>query len=271
MAFCPGLPSRQPRSPLKLGKLPKAIALASLSVLLLSTHSLAGLYFERRVRSPDYDQTSQEYIQAGKLKVISRAEGQEMMNIIDLNRGVIILAHPGRGLYTEATLDEYRAFLDRKVEEMRRAMGAPGMPQAPAFRPPRPVVEIRDEGSGGPVAGYQTRRYLILVNGFPRERVWVSEELFEEVKREYGNTERIRQALKTLEGPQAGLFPTYHDDEAYQRTVAYPLRTMELMHRELDEITKVEKRQFSEAEFAPPAGLRKVALEEFFRGIFPEP
>jgi hypothetical protein len=230
----------------------------------------------------------QVLLSTGRLKMAPSSAGGIVM-VLDVGRARLWIADPGRRLYWEGTVDQYcdgvrglaavptaemeRVLADqlkdlppeereRTLQLMKRAQGETGA----AGRVPQVTVERTADTET--IAGLSTRKYRVLSDGTLYEELWIASDpaLLREliVARAPETFGRMSGCLGTAGGAQR-----VEATEAYRRLYSegWPLKAV--FHggggaTPGTAVTRVERRDIPDAEFAPPKGFTVVPLVEVF-------
>ena len=226
----------------------------------------------------------------GRVKMMLKGGSEGGGMTFDLGQGRMWMAHARNKTYWEGTPEEFctglRQWSAAAVSQMQERMKdqlAKMTPEqraqtekllqqqglVPGGKPPQ--VTIERTGETATIAGLSARRYRILADGKPYEELWLTADA--NVTREV-NLARAPESYARLVGCQAqGTAPasrrTVYESPEYAKVYGQglPLKTVHYGEdgagRTVSEVVTVESRDISEAEFAPPAGFRKVPLPEF--------
>ena len=122
------------------------------------------------------------YISDGRIKHVPEEVGA-MWTIFDANKGTITMVNPAKRSYTVIATakycDEMSSMMEGLMEEQmkgmppeQRAMMEQMTGRNRASKAPK--VSVASKGSGGKIAGYDTVKYSVTVDGKPYKDVWVA-------------------------------------------------------------------------------------------------
>ncbi|MGH7357143.1 MAG: hypothetical protein ACRELS_21505 [Candidatus Rokuibacteriota bacterium] len=243
------------------------------------------------------DNGDQTLVQRGRMRLKPRDPNGSSF-AMDLGRARMWMTDPARGAYWEGTVEEFCATargtfrqiltdaqrdVEREIEslppaerERARAMlrqfgGGFGQPPAGgsngARKPPRVTVERTAETET--IVGLATRKYRILSDGRLYEELWLTTDsaVASEMDPQRASETVGRMMACMLDANPRGGPSGVEDDPEYRKLylVGWPLRSV--YHGGAgasgrSTILRADRRELSDAEFAPPAGLRRVSLGE---------
>jgi hypothetical protein len=256
-----------------------------LAVLLWAAPAAAGWLIEQVTRGETAGKQV-VMLQANRMKTLVLDEkGQPAMAfIVDLDAQTLTQVDYGQRQYATATAEEYSEMMrgmmagataqmeqalkdlppdQRKMMEqmMRSQMGQAGRSQADC-REPR--VEVRRTGEQATVAGHAAVRYEVLADGNPRSELWIAKSL--PAWRELDSKKLERFATTMAKGVSCGADrPGLPGADPSWKAAGegYPMRTVSRKDRGgTVEVVKAESRVLPAAEFQPPAGFARKALNE---------
>ena len=195
------------------------------------------------------------YVQGGKLRSDSEEAG-DLWTVIDMNKGTLMMVNPEEKSYTEGTLDEYCAGMRTMMDAMSQFMG--GLLPKPAVK--KPKVEVVKVGSGGKIAGYETTRYKVMVDGALREEVWLAND--KALLKELGNPQTMAKFSQC-----ADMGDSYESAPEYQAIdkAGWPLKSVSHADGKTEtdtEVVRIEKADIPAAKFAAPKGYTRVPLAD---------
>lgn len=224
-------------------------------------------------------QGSETFISEGKLKEVASEEEQVM--IFDVNRSLVTMVDDAQKAYAQGTVDQFCSELsgvfgaamegmsDEEKAMMQQFMAGGGRQQPTA--PPR--VEVTKEGGGGTVAGLNTIKYRVTVNGAPYEDIWLTDD--STIMKEFDSTEKLAGMITKMtgcveQGMGMGPSSTPEGTPQYQELFrkGFPVKIISYeggSPTEDTNIIRVEKRSLPDEEFLPPKGYRKLSLSELMQ------
>jgi Domain of unknown function (DUF4412) len=224
------------------------LALAVVSLALRRPAVAEDLTIVSTVNTPrGATRTQTQYLSVSRI----RLSGDERDTIVDLRSGKIMLLDNRRRQYSDATLDELRAFFDQMEAAMDgrplfdRAIGATAS------------VSVEKGTSGRKVAGYDTDSYTLAMGDSMRMEVWTTTALDPPAR--YFDARKILYATM---GPMGRRFDRLFDE--MKKIKGFPLATtldyrMRVSRRQVSsEATEVRKGPIPESVFAPPSDCAKI-------------
>jgi hypothetical protein len=206
----------------------------------------AGWYIEQKEISTvgrDVSQTSSiVYFSEEFVKVT----GSRGTFIVDLGRKKIHMMDDIKKIYTTVNLEAWM----RMVNRVRGAMAEDTTAE----------IEVKRKGRGERIAGFETERFTVYLNGEIFQDIWVARGL------KADEFMKLEKALESLtEGPK--FIRERIEEELYKRTKWWPVKTVSFIGPEVytSVITKIEKKKLKEEVFKPPEDYRKVKPHEFFQ------
>ncbi len=220
------------------------------------------------------------YISDGRMKFVSQ-DGQSQVFLPE--KGEIILIDDNRRIYARGTVNDFcrtgKDLMDSVMagmspeerEMMRQFMGASqGAPS------PRPAVSIASQGSGGKIAGLETTKYRVDVDGAPYAELWLSSDRV--LERELGGLQKLlaltaemSACMEDAMGMNLSANPENTPEYQALYKEGYPLKVVSLQAGGAnidEEIVKVETKSMPSDAFSVPAQYRSVPFAEFVGGDF---
>src|SRR5262245_17181245 len=232
----------------------------------------------------------QVLLSTGRLKMAPKSAGGLVM-VLDVGRGRLWVADPGQKRYWEGTVDEYcevvrglsavpTADLERLMadqlkdmppEERERTLQMLKRAQGDAASGRVPKVTVQRTSVTETIAGLPTRKYQVLADGTLCEELWLASDpaLLRELV--------VARAPETF-GRMSGCLATAGGGSRVETTDEYrkiysegwPLKAV--FHgpggpTPGTPVTRVERREIPEGEFARPAGLTAVPLLDVFSRV----
>ncbi len=201
--------------------------------------------------------------------------------IFDVNRNMLCFANSREKTYWQGTPDEFSTQarkdmknLDKIVDQQLAGMPASQrnpfkqsiheqMRRQTADSPVR--VTVRDSGASATVAGYKVRKYEIRVNNEIRQEQWIAGDI--QVSQTL-DVARFGKMMRTFQGRLGGEDAALSSPEVISLLKkGWPLRKVDYDdegYREVEDVTKVEKKKIPGSAFAPPAGYRRISLADIF-------
>jgi Domain of unknown function (DUF4412) len=263
-----------------------SLAVGALAVLATTPVSAGYAMFDQ--------QGGQTLVSKGRIKHAGQAADQPTM-VFDIGRGRLWFSNPRTRSYWEGTAEEYCAAMkgmmssamsemEKQMKEQlaklppdQRAQAEQTMKQAlqqaqgtqPGAQPAKPPkVTVERTAEQATIAGQAARKYRVLADGKPSLDVWLgtdaglAQELgLARIPESYG---RMAACLDSRPTGQV-VFESPEYRQLYSQ--GWPLRIVSHeggAAQPMVEIVRIERRDFSEAEFAPPAGYRKAPLPQVF-------
>jgi len=217
------------------------------------------------------------YIQDNRIKIVE----PDQIQIFDLNNNMIIIANPNQKSFWTGTPEEFADYGKKTLENINETID-----QQMAWMPARekesfkenmlrqirkdanmpPRVEVRPSPDKDKVAGYDVRKYEILVNGQLKFENWTSENI--PVGREFdvnrfGNMMRIFQS-----GFGHGEGSALWSPEVVNLIArGWVLRTVYFEEEgaiQVDEVSKIENTPLPPSVFEIPQNYSRMAITEIF-------
>lgn len=197
------------------------------------------------------------FVQGGKLRS-DNEDADGLWTVIDMNKGALMMVNPEDNTYTEGTLDEYCAGMRKMMDAMSQFMGGM-MPKPPVKKPKVEVVKV---GSGGKIAGYETTRYKVMVDGVLREEVWLAND--QSLLKEFGNPQTMAKFSQC--GAMTDEFEAAPEYQGIMKA-GWPLKSVSHMGGESEtntEVVRIEKADIPASKFAAPKGYTRTPLADAF-------
>jgi len=228
------------------------------------------------------------FISNNKIKFVEEQNGQAVA-IFDLNTGEMIQIDNEGKRYIVTTPEEYFKFIQEmtdkmktdlekqlsklppdqraKAEEMMKAQGMklPGEGTKPKKVSLKKTDESRD------IAGYKSKKYEIYEDGKLSEEMWISRDISFDEELDMKKMASYMSEIKKI-SEKAGLGYSGLDEqervfkEIYE--TGFPTRSVDYLSDGsvyIEEIVKVNKADLSDGEFQPPAGYKKITLQEMIQ------
>ncbi len=209
-------------------------------------------------------------ISNGKFKHVSPKDG--MGSISDSGKGTITMVNNREGVYVTGKPHEFcqemKAMMNAALASIppeQRAMMEEMMKSSAAAA--KPAVSFKKAGSGGKIAGWDTDRYEVFVNGKLYEELWLVTDkaiLNDLDKLDIGLFQKFSSCMANQSGGN-------HDPEDSPEYIQLLKKGWQVksvphgdVHHHLSETISLEKTDVPESEFDVPAGYRKVTVMEMF-------
>jgi len=197
------------------------------------------------------------FISKGKIK---HTEGDETDSylVIDYNVDRITLVDGSQQIYATGTLAEYCGYMRKITEAFSQMEGAFGDSEENAAE----MVEVVAAGQEN-IAGLKAEKYQVIVDGELYEEVWLT--MNSGLMSELGNSASHQQFMECLD---AGGDPV-ESSKAYRELSlkGWELRSISYDFGEKEynsDTVSIAEENIDDSEFAPPAGFKKLELEEMF-------
>ena len=228
------------------------------------------------------------FISKNRIKFVEEQNGQTVA-IFDLNTGEMVQIDNEGKRYIITTPEEYFKFIqdmtDRmkadlekqlsklspdqraKAEEMMKAQGMklPGEGTLPKKVSLKKTDESRD------IAGYRSNKYEIYEDGKLSEEIWISKDIGLDGELDMKKMASYMSEIKKI-SEKAGLGYSGLDEqervlkEIYE--TGFPTRSVDYLSdgsAYIEEIVRVNKADLSDGEFQPPAGYKRITLQEMIQ------
>lgn len=213
----------------------------------------------------------------GKARHSPKGELQ-MYFIFDSSEEEIIYVDPEGKLFSAGSPEEYcRAYTDsvaklqRRIKE--RIVELPPEERALAEDDIKrklgekkgglPAVEIEALGSGGTIAGFETLRYRVVVNGRAFEELWLSED--PGLAKNLAPLREMGLKMSRSCNPEGPSAVRESPEYLRLRDSGWPLRVMADRGQGLEtvvEIVKLKEEEIPEGSFSPPPGYEETLVHE---------
>ena len=195
------------------------------------------------------------WISDGKMKFQSPGEPQWMA--FDLNKETVTLVKPDQKIYARAPIETYCGILaqfSQSMDEMGATFGGEsGKPSN---------IEVSHAGSGGKIAGFDTEKYKVTVNGELYEEIWLADAAV--VLEEIVDADGFEPLVKCMsDGDTVEASPDYLalSKKGWElKSVSHDMGMAEVE----TEIVKLAEKSIPASAFEPPAGFTEVSLEQIF-------
>jgi hypothetical protein len=195
-------------------------------------------------------------ISQGRIKTVPQ-DASEGWTVMDIKKGQILLIDLENKAYALASFDEFCQSMQKLAAKIQNMFSKIKQEKKPA------KVEVVKAGSGGKIAGYDTVKYKVMVDGNLQEEVWIS-----------SGPEFAKELPPDMLAKLMACGAQKDDVEysaAYQELMAsgWVMRSInyEGGQAETDaDVVKVTKQDITESEFQIPQGLKKTSMEELITG-----
>ncbi len=209
------------------------------------------------------------YISDGMVKQVPDNEGKPW-SLFDANRGTITMLIPADMSYVEIDpeefCEEFSKMMNAIPPEQRAAMEQ--MMSGKAADNKDPSVKVTRVGDGGKIAGYDTVRYSLTVDGRPYKEVWLAsggptmrdvKELMQSVMKMHKKMEGCTQ----LGGVQLAANPELSKEYIELMEKGWTMKEVNLQGGSLvSEVESLEERDIPASEFTIPTDYKKIDIME---------
>lgn len=224
------------------------------------------------------DDGSTTYISGDWIRIEDPDEGS-FSSIFNMeSKSLIIISHQNES-YADGTMSDYCNAIKAMTSGMMEGMTPEQREMMEAYMSksqsgPPPSVKIEHLGSGGNIAGYNTEKYKVMVDGELYEEIWISKEgdlktlveMFSE-KVEPLTSEMVKCSAVGINFEQDPEF-----SEAYKelQRSGMELKSMRYEYGTPiigSSVNSIERKSIPASEFKPPAGYSKVEFGEFMGSL----
>ncbi len=200
------------------------------------------------------------------------ADNSGIWTIMDMNRGIVTMVDDGKRTYTLIDPEKFCANVTTMMGDMmagmtpqQRAM----MKQMMGGSAPRhtPIVKVMNMGSGGRIAGYDTTKYNILVDGRPYKDVWLAtnapimNEMKNFIKKSSEMSAKMESCSKMAPGMNHGPAPEISKEYEALAKKGWPMKELNRRtHKVTKEVRRLERKTFPASTFRVPAGYKRVEM-----------
>lgn len=252
------------------------ICLAVVLSILFASQAFAGWAIKEVMRGTEGEEdTRTVFFQNNQIKMVEADE----TSIFDLKNGIFYLLNPEQKIYCSGT----PSTLQKSVEEASSKMMEAQMKELPpeqreAYKKAieqmklqesketpadKLQVEVKKSPETITVAGFQGKRYQVLVNGKPTEDLWISKEinLNDEI-----DVDKSISFFKAMSEPRQEAFFEASPEYIELMKQGYAIKSTQYdeMGSIVTEVVEAQKKQIPESEFRAPQDYRKVSVQEFF-------
>lgn len=219
------------------------------------------------------------YISGGKFKEVSAEDPQTI--VFDVDGQVLMVIDSEQKAYARGSVEEFcgavsaamgvamEGMTDEEKEMMKQFMSAagnrePGVP---------PDVIVVSNGGGGKIAGLDTAKYTVKVDGEVFEEVWLTDDkrIMNEFKSFSGLASMTsKMAACTLNELGVGTSDSPYASPPYTTLLekGYPVKVVSYEDgapADEDEVVEVKQQHIPDTYFAPPGEYRKISFIEMMQ------
>jgi hypothetical protein len=211
-----------------------------------------------------------------------RMDQPEVITIIDYSKDRFVMMNPTKQFFWSGTTDDFVREMTRSRDNaMREKIGSltgqnkkKNKAEAAAADPaPKPIdvsklppVSITPAGAQEKIAGYDTQKYEVRVNGDLFEELWIAPlDISADVDPERLNAQLLKNSA-AMQGKSADAYNALYRDAEYRRLTDKAMVLKTVTHHVAGSFertaTSVEKRDVPASTFAVPDTYRKVRLSD---------
>jgi hypothetical protein len=210
-----------------------------------------------------------------------RMDQPEVVTIIDYDKDRFVMMNPTKHFFWSGTSSDYVSEMTRTREAaMRERIGnltgkpaKPGEAAAATESTPRPVdpaklppVSITSTGVKEKIAGYDTEKYEVKVDGQLFEEIWIAPlDLSADVNYDRFMAQQLKNSA-AMQGKSADAYSAVYRDPEYRRLTEKATVLKNVTHHLAGTFertaTSVEKRDVPASAFTVPESYRKVRLSD---------
>ncbi len=249
----------------------------------------AGIIMEQVGYENGSSQKNKETIYISKNKVKSVSEGGHEMTIFDLNTGEMTLTNNEKKTYVVAKPEElFRSAQDAmakakaqmeeemsklppeqraKIEEMMKSHGI----NHPGASKPEDLT-LKATGTTESIAGYSSRKFEVYKNGKLDREIWTSKDVIPnselDPKKMADYMKEMQQmSAKFNPGKEGAVSDLSEQTKVYNQIyeTGFPMRSVDHFSDSgayIEEVVSVTKTDIPDKEFQPPAGFKRITLQE---------
>lgn len=256
----------------------------------LSSAAQAGFIMEQVAykKGDSVKKKGKIFIKDNKIKFVEERNGQAVA-IFDLNTGEMIQIDNEGKRYIVTTPEEYFKFIQEMTNKMRgelekqlsqlppderakaeEMMKAQGM-TLPGEAAKAKKITLRKTDATETIAGYKSKKYEIYEDGKISEEIWISNDIKFEEELDMKKMASYMSEIKKI-SERAGLQYSGLDEqerifkEIYES--GFPTRSVDYSSNDsvyIEEIVKINRADLSDSEFQPPAGYKRITLQEMIQ------
>jgi len=215
---------------------------------------------------------------SGALIKVVPADNSRMWTIMDMNKGIVTMVDERKRTYTLIDPEKFCATVTTMMGNMMAGM----TPQQRAMMKQMmggsaskhsPVVKVMRMGSGGKVAGYDTTKYSVIVDGRPYKDVWLAtnapimHEMKNFIKKSSEMSAKMESCSKMAPGMNRGPAPEVSKEYEALSEKGWPMKELNRRtHKVTKEVRRLERKTFPASTFRVPAGYQKVEMRKLMGG-----
>lgn len=207
-------------------------------------------------------------VDKGWIKEISENE----IFMFNIEKDILYIIAPNNESYTEGSMQDYCDAMKTMMETMKQSIPAEYLDEMITTQNnlPIPDVKVKNTGNGREIAGYNTDRYEIIVNGELYEEKWISTDAsFSKLITFYSHvykTWELMDECSVLD--EAFIGKDAESTKAYIELENKGIELKAVSHEygygeTTKEVMDVQKGSIDASEFSPPDGFRKLTFSEF--------
>ncbi|MER3445323.1 MAG: hypothetical protein C4291_00140 [Candidatus Dadabacteria bacterium] len=259
----------------------------------LAIGAFGGIIIEQVGYEKGSSQKNKETLYVSKNKVKSFSEDRHEMTIFDLNTGEMILTNNEKKTYViakpeelfqsaqdamakaKAQMEEQMSKLPpeqrAKIEEM---MKSHGMKQSGGSKPEN--LTLKATGTTEDIAGYKSQKFEIYKNGKLDREIWTSKDVISsselDPKKMADYMKEMQQMAAKLNPGKENTNPDLSEETRVFNQIfetGFPMKSVDHFsdsNAYIEEVVSVTKADISDKEFQPPAGFKKVMLQQMMSG-----
>jgi len=216
---------------------------------------------------------------SGPLIKVVPGDNSGIWTIMDMNKGIVTMVDEGKRTYTLIDPEKFCATVTTMMGDMmagmtpqQRAMMKQMMGGGAAPKH-TPVVKVMNMGSGGKVAGYNTTKYNVIVDGRPYKDVWLAtnapimHDMKNFIDKSSKMSAKMENCSKMAPGMNRGPSPEVGKEYAKLDKKGWPMKELDRRtHKVTKEVQRLERKTFPASTFRVPAGYKKVEMRKLMGG-----
>ncbi|HSE84030.1 MAG TPA: DUF4412 domain-containing protein [Thermodesulfobacteriota bacterium] len=252
----------------------------------IAESAFAGLIMEQVRYQKGSTERSKGKIYVSNNKIKVAGEGEAVVAVFDLNSGDMIQIDNQGKRYVVAKPEEYfKAIQDitvkmkaeiqkqlsqlppeqrAKVEEMMKAQGL----TPPGENPDPKKLTLKETNKSETIAGYKSQKFEVYENGTLGEEIWVSNDATFRKEFDLQKMANYIRELREISENAGGNSNSWSENEKVFKQIyesGFPMRSIDYSVANatyIEEIVNITKADIPDKEFQPPAGYKKVTLQE---------